>query len=37
MYLSLKSVMVLLKYLATAGDNRLGGDDFDEKNHTVYA
>ena len=31
MYLSLRSVMVSLKYLSTSGDNRLGGDDFDQK------
>ena len=29
MYLSLRSVRVSSKYLATAGDNKLGGDDFD--------
>ena len=31
MFLSLRSVMALSKYLATAGDNHLGGDDFDNK------
>ena len=36
MYLSLRSVMVLSKYLSTTGDNRLGGDDFDQKNYRLY-
>ena len=31
MYLSLRSVMVLSRFLSTAGNNRLGGDDFDQK------
>ena len=31
MFPLLKSVTVLSKYLSTAGDNRLGGDDFDQK------
>ena len=31
MFLSLRSVMALSKLLATAGDNHLGGDDFDNK------
>ena len=31
MYLLSRSVTVLSKYLSTAGDNRLGGDDFDQK------
>ena len=31
MYPSSRSATVLLKYLATAGNNRLGGDDFDQK------
>ena len=31
MYLLSKSVMALSKFLATNGDNKLGGDDFDKK------
>ena len=31
MYLSLRLVMVSLKYCQQHGDNRLGGDDFDQK------
>ena len=31
MYPSSRLVMVLSKYLSTAGNNRLGGDDFDQK------
>ena len=31
MYPSLRSVTALSKYLSTNGDNRLGGDDFDQK------
>ena len=31
MYQSLRSATALSKYLATAGNNRLGGDDFDQK------
>ena len=29
-----KSVMALSKVLATSGDNKLGGDDFDNKLHS---
>ena len=31
MYLSSRSVTALSKFLSTAGNNRLGGDDFDQK------
>ena len=31
MYPSSRSVTALSKYLSTAGNNRLGGDDFDQK------
>ena len=36
MYLSLRLVMVSSKYLSTNGDNRLGGDDFDQKYHRLH-
>ena len=36
MYLLSKSVMALSKYLQQSGDNRLGGDDFDEEDYGLY-